>query len=997
MNYKMKKLDGPWPSALILAIFSAVTLGQFWPALRGTASLSKLQQLAEWDSLFAAQRTGQSMLMDPSLVYLMLPYYWLKANLIKIGQVPLWNPYSGLGCPLAADPQALAFSPLHLPLLLNPQLAGYSQVLVLEILLLGGSTYGLARSVGLSRIASTFALVAIAFCPYERWYLELLGNGFCFVPLVFWLILRLDQPPAATRSNLNSSSSSSSNLNSTTITNSITPGKIWITGLGCALMVLSAHPELSFFSIGMASLALVAKVIADKLIFAKDKALRWQALAALLAAGAIAFLIAAPMLVPFLEYLRQSDSYKFGSGAPAVVRWQTWFFNLLQPGFGGASPTLGPCAIILLPLALQPRKNRTLISVLFALLIFGLLITGKIFPFDFLLGRPPLSYLVVNYAFPSILLITAILAACGLDAALDSIKKEGEDDLASGEKVPSFDRPQIGKMALIASLIMALLVVLFPLAAKYLAPLLPAANFDLCLPSFAFNRNDILRYSIYALLTAGAVVAVKLKPVRKSGIFLTLAVILGQSAEITTAAKSLPRRPAFAYNEKIIVPELYKNTANGQSRFIATGNHLFRPNSNVVFALSDLRTHNPLFPRRYLAFIKACGAHLDQFNQEFDSPLSPLLGLASVRAVLSHNPVVSNSELEANQQTPLPAMGVTVEPGTLSATFSPLVVDAAKQAIFGKLAFNVSKGNSADLSYNFALYEIAPREKITDKTFPAKPGAAIWCSDLRPLAADTDQPRFVTIPTPMLDSGKEVMVGLQVYNKVTETWLSPDGNRQNSSKLKTPFIFGTIKLQAKSVAQKEDGTYKLVFESPDHLRIYQNQNVTPRAFAVHKKQNVKTQEEALTAIQSKDFKPAEVVILEDAVNLQNKTAAEGSTALDTSDLSADKVVIKSINADKITIDTELKSPGYVVLNDIYYPGWQARVDDKEAHIYAANYIMRAVAVGAGSHQIVFSFQPLSFTIGLFMCGAGLLIGLLIGLLSVIRALMPASGKEKRSA
>ncbi|MBU6455077.1 MAG: YfhO family protein [Cyanobacteria bacterium REEB67] len=978
MNEIKKSLRSRWQAIgsdwLVPMLFCAGTFAQFWPALSGRISLTKLHQLAEWDSLFAAQHSGQSMLMDPSLVYLMMPYYWLKASLIKTGQVPLWNPYSGLGCPLAADPQALAFSPLHLPLLLSPGLSGYSLVLVLEILILGLSTYGLARSLCLGRSAAAFALFAVAFCPYERWYLELLGNGFCFVPLVFWLILRLRRRPSLL--------------------------KIWTTGLGCALMLLSAHPELSFFSIALASLALLGIVGADREPRPAPESKR-RVVLALLAAGLCSFMLAAPMLVPFLEYLRNSDSYKFGSGAPAVVRWQTWFFDLLQPGFGGASPTLGPAAIVFLPLAFcAAGQKKLLVAVLAALTVICLFITGKIFPFDLLLSRPPLTYLVVNYAFPTVLLLTAILAAFGLDAALATSTGAGKDG-SNNSAMRSSDAPptSISSTALTVSIALALLVAFFPLATRALHLNLTGANFDLCLPDYSFNRNDVLRYSIYAIVTALALIAVKMKPLRNSAIFLSLAALLSASAEITTAAKSMPKRPAFAYSERIVIPELRKNTDGGLERFIATGSHLLRPNTNVVFSLSDLRTHNPLFPRRYLAYIKACGAHLDEFNQTFDSPLSPLLNVAAVGAVLSQEPVTSQAELDKSSQSPYPAQSMTIEPGALTATFSPLAIDAEKQAIFGKLVFNAISqnaafGNAADLNYNLALYETNSDEV----------GPVIWFSDVRPLAEDLKKGRFITIPTPITQSGKTVTLAMQVFNKVTDTWLSPDGNHKNTARAKTPFIFGQLKLKEKSTAQiateqktkrekeeqgdaiEADADYKLMFESPDHLRIYASQKALPRAFAVRRATFVKSPQEALTAIEAKSFDGRQEVILEssgadihgdDSVpRAANENGAPPNTA----------VKIVAFTADKVTLETDLGEPTYVILNDIFYPGWQAKIDGQAARILPANYIMRAVFAPAGKHRIVFVYEPQTFKIGLILSLLAALAGLAIAVRQVLMAI-----------
>ena len=989
MNESTKSLRSRWQAIgsdwLVPVLFCAGTFAQFWPALSGRINLSKLQQLAEWDSLFAAQHSGQSMFMDPSLVYLMLPYYWLKASLIKSGQLPLWNPYSGLGCPLAADPQALAFSPLHLPLLLSPGLTGYSLVLVIEILILGLSTYGLARSLGLGRIASAFALLAVAFCPYERWYLELLGNGFCFVPLVFWQILSLRRQPGLL--------------------------KIWATGLACALMLLSAHPELSFFSIGLASLALLGMTIADREPRQAPES-KMRVILSLLAAGLFSFMLAAPMLVPFLEYLRNSDSYKFGSGAPAVVRWQTWLFDLLQPGFGGASPTLGPAAIVFLPIAFCAAGRKKLLVVVLAILtVVCLFITGKIFPLDLLLSRPPFTYLVVNYAFPTVLLLTAVLAAFGLDAALCSN--------AADTTEPGAHRTSISKVALSISVALALLVALFPVAAKALHLNLTGANFDLCLSDYAFNRNDVLRYSIYAIVTALALIAIKVKPVRNCAIFLTLAALLSQSAEITTAAKAMPKRPAFAYSEKIVLPELRKSTDDGLNRFIATGSHLLRPNTNVVFGLSDLRTHNPLFPRRYLAYIKACDARLDEFNQTFESPLSPLLDVAAVGAVLSQEPVTSQAELDKSSQSPYPTQGITIEPGALTATFSPLAIDAEKQAIFGKLAFNAISqnatfGNSADLTYNLALYEPKSDGK------PEEVGPVIWFSDVRPLAQDLETGRFITIPTPITQSGKSVTLAMQVFNKVTETWLSPDGNHKDTAKAKTPFIFGQLKLNEKSTAQiaseqkqklaKEeqgetpnaDADYKLMFESPDHLRIYASQKSLPRAFAVSKATFVKSPEEALATVKAKNFNGRRVVILEssgaDAAvgaekaqdSVQDVAPEPAQTIASNHDRSSLPVKIVRYGANEVTLEANLASPSYVVLNDIFYPGWQAKIDGKDAKILPANYIMRAVLTPAGKHRIVFAYEPETFKIGVMLLILAALAGLAIAIRQLVLTLKAPS-------
>lgn len=58
------------------------------------------------------------------------------------------------------------------------------------------------------------------------------------------------------------------------------------------------------------------------------------------------------------------------------------------------------------------------------------------------------------------------------------------------------------------------------------------------------------------------------------------------------------------------------------------------------------------------------------------------------------------------------------------------------------------------------------------------------------------------------------------------------------------------------------------------------------------------------------------------------------------------------------------APSYLVLNDAYYPGWQAWLDGKAVPIRRADYLMRAIQVPAGTHRLVFTYAPVSYLAGL---------------------------------
>jgi hypothetical protein len=80
------------------------------------------------------------------------------------------------------------------------------------------------------------------------------------------------------------------------------------------------------------------------------------------------------------------------------------------------------------------------------------------------------------------------------------------------------------------------------------------------------------------------------------------------------------------------------------------------------------------------------------------------------------------------------------------------------------------------------------------------------------------------------------------------------------------------------------------------------------------------------------------------------------------------VHVVKYESDRVELQAKLERPGLVVLADVYYPGWTLTIDGRPAPIERANRLMRAAAVEAGEHTLVYSYRPLSFRVGLIiMC------------------------------
>jgi hypothetical protein len=72
-----------------------------------------------------------------------------------------------------------------------------------------------------------------------------------------------------------------------------------------------------------------------------------------------------------------------------------------------------------------------------------------------------------------------------------------------------------------------------------------------------------------------------------------------------------------------------------------------------------------------------------------------------------------------------------------------------------------------------------------------------------------------------------------------------------------------------------------------------------------------------------------------------------------------RVVIKAYEPNQLTYEVNSSKGGVVVFSEIYYPGWQATVDGVEQELGRVNYVLRALQVKPGRHEVVLSFFPKS--------------------------------------
>ncbi|MCP4601176.1 MAG: YfhO family protein [Proteobacteria bacterium] len=145
------------------------------------------------------------------------------------------------------------------------------------------------------------------------------------------------------------------------------------------------------------------------------------------------------------------------------------------------------------------------------------------------------------------------------------------------------------------------------------------------------------------------------------------------------------------------------------------------------------------------------------------------------------------------------------------------------------------------------------------------------------------------------------------------------------------------------------------------LRILENTNPLPRAWIVYNTHIEKDPEKILSAIHKGRFDFRRTVMLE------NSEAKEiGTSAFDRDMKESQNVEIGEYSANYIKLEADLAREGYLVLSEIFYPGWNAYVDGETAPIYRANYILRAVHLEKGRHVVEMSFTPRLFWLGFWL-------------------------------
>ena len=164
---------------------------------------------------------------------------------------------------------------------------------------------------------------------------------------------------------------------------------------------------------------------------------------------------------------------------------------------------------------------------------------------------------------------------------------------------------------------------------------------------------------------------------------------------------------------------------------------------------------------------------------------------------------------------------------------------------------------------------------------------------------------------------------------------------------------------------------KYVILIPDALPIA-NEKAMGNAWFVEEPVFVENADEEISAVNNADLSE-QAVVDKRFGNLATKSSYPYSAG--------DTIIMTSYRPNKIVYSASCSDEKLAVFSEIYYPaGWKSYIDGVETPHFRANYVLRAMVVPQGNHEIVFKFEPASYFLGnkIAYASSGIFVLLIIG-------------------
>lgn len=929
--------------------------------------ISRVYQLGQRDSLFKKYYVEKREGYDASVYQYFVPSHFYQIEQLRKGVLPLWNPLVGCGAPFLADIETAVFNPARLLLLFLEPMRSWNLLIVFNLVNLAVGTALLAISLGLRRFAAIFAALLCAFCPFLIFQSELIGSSASWIPLVLFAFLEAHKKQ--------------------------TPLSKAMAGFACSVMILSGHPEPSFFGIMFASLLyLVLALTKSRAALPERLKHLGKSIADIFLIGIFAFCGSAFMLLPFFELLANSDCYKLGlSGHGFAVPFNSIVVNLLHPAYKNSSPFLGILALPLFAYACIKARLNQQMQALLVCVFLALIIMCRVWPLNLLMDLPSFSWFVCKYCWPVLLVMLSVSAGFGFQSLVDDLQKNW-------------------RQSSISVLCISLLLLAGLCAIRFCPGLLDCARQDEAFEKMqVFNSywtRDLIILTVFAIICVGG------RLVGRFQAHLTvLAVVICSILSLAPIVKSAsPTTTEFHYDQVEPIPLLLKDA---EKRMLTMGRHVFCPSSNFCYGLNNLVPVNVYHPKRFQSFLIECGVSPEGVNQFFDSRLSSLTALAAVERVVSPQPVLGLGE-----KIPEPQLFK----GQKKVRFKGRGLIELKGGALACMSSNRELRGSLQLLADVdAASELAVQAVLLDEK-----GNVLWLGgtekllnllhDKRPAGKNAVFEKELLLPLPQIAKAR---LAVQLFDWKEMRYLELE-HRQNStapppaSESPCQLVLAELDIQRGKIEINSElisdcrsldtqSRFKLLDESASGVRVYQDSKALPQAYLSQAYFLCSGAEESLKLSKELGGNNAAVALLE-AADSDKKSALQNflgkplrGQKLPGSNEAGESRAAQEDGACRITkpdcnhvlIKVSAPAKSVLIISQNFYPGWKARLVQGEKlsdlHIYRANYLFQAVLVPEGESVVELEFMPSTFIAGLLFLGAGAFAAVFLRLRSSAKA------------
>lgn len=894
------------PTRTAALLFALIVAAFYSPVLLfGKSLLSPLYYprgvTAEGAYGFAGRRPVNTFNVElSSAAYYEAPLNRLVGQLYRQGRLPLWNPYQGAGMPLAAQYSSRAFFPYQIAEDLSPVWA-WDLFMLGRLWLAGILTFLFLGEVGASPGAAFLGGLFYMLSGTMVWWInfEQMTNAAMMLPLMLLGVAR--------------------QVRHSRIRDLV------VSAGAVALVLLAGQPEIALYVLFLTGL--FALVFAWLRIGGVGR--RVRVLAGVAAAVPLGLALAAPLLAPFVEGMREMVSIHpvgAGMGVRDPIPWK-YLLGIVIPsmfeypivprqlpdngmwdylgGYVGITP-LFLAAAGLVTVLLTPRPRHRGLVIFFAAFGVGLILKHHGWPPFLWIGYLPFFDITWSQRWSAPVWTFSLAAAGGL--GWDAVREATAARLVPSGRGPGWwparprplRIPPVGRILLAVAAVMLLLLVILTVAEAVSVTVReailwlerPPANPPLEMDSLYFWPSIALAVAL-AVLILGALTWLTLRHPAPADRWL-----LGVAAlALVELWFAIPRGYPPLWASLKVVPLLIGLAAAAacvaDRKRVAAG---AAAAALIAFAALDY-TAPAGFPDRF-------------------DPFAPAPYVEFLKRQAGHPRIVASGDV----LTPNFASAL----GVLDLRYVAALSVKSVQAYRSRLL------------HAYPLWDAA--------------GDALWFNGqpfLYVRVVDDDVVRVGRIHQPLAE---DVRARLAQYSFLGVRFIAVsahDDLNRGGARPRFPLVY--------------DG----------EVKIYENPAALPRAFVARRIGYARTYEEAQQVSNAPGFDPRTQVVLEEP--------APAGYALASPVAGRDAVEITRYEASAVTVRARSVAPGMLVLTDAFYPGWEARVDGQPAKIYRVNGVVRGVFVPEGARTVEFSYFPASLRIGLGVCAAALAacLGLLV--------------------